>query len=80
MGALIRFFKKLSLLFTRGRFHSELDEEMAFHREQQEQAYELHGDIPLLNYPSAGFVGEMTNSAPGGKTTATSSKPLRGGS
>src|ERR1700691_888097 len=43
MGALIRFFKKLSLLFTRKRFHSDLDEEMAFHREQQEQALQAEG-------------------------------------
>ncbi len=37
MDAIIRFFKKLSILFTRERFHRELEEEMAFHREQQEK-------------------------------------------
>jgi predicted permease len=31
------FLKKLSMLFGRGRFGSELDEEMAFHREQAER-------------------------------------------
>ena len=31
-----RFFSKLALLFRRRRFNSELDEEMAFHREQVE--------------------------------------------
>jgi len=34
---LIRFLKKLSILFGRGRFRAELDEEMAFHRAQAEQ-------------------------------------------
>jgi macrolide transport system ATP-binding/permease protein len=46
MDAVIRFFKKLGILFTRGRFHSELEEEMAFHREQQEQALEAEGMDP----------------------------------
>jgi predicted permease len=32
-----RFFLKLALLFRRRRFNSELDEEMAFHREQVEK-------------------------------------------
>jgi len=32
-----RFFSKLALLFRRRRFNSELDEEMAFHREQVEK-------------------------------------------
>jgi macrolide transport system ATP-binding/permease protein len=37
MNALVKFAKKLLILFRRGRFHSELDEEMAFHRAQMEQ-------------------------------------------
>ncbi len=37
MGAMARFGKKLSLLLGRGRFRSELDEEMAFHRAQTEK-------------------------------------------
>ena len=32
MNPFLRFMKKLSLLFGRGRFRSELEEEMAFHR------------------------------------------------
>ncbi len=32
MSTFIRFMKKLSLLFGRGRFLSEPEEEMAFHR------------------------------------------------
>jgi len=32
-----RFFRKLALLFGRNRFRSDLDEEMAFHREQAER-------------------------------------------
>jgi macrolide transport system ATP-binding/permease protein len=37
MTPLTRFIKQLSILFTRGRFRSELDEEMAFHRAQVEK-------------------------------------------
>jgi predicted permease len=37
MNAMGRFFRKLAILFGRGRFRGELDEEMAFHREQAEK-------------------------------------------
>ena len=37
MKLLSRFTKKLSILFRRDRFRSELDEEMAFHRTQAEE-------------------------------------------
>ncbi|HEY6273401.1 MAG TPA: ABC transporter permease [Terriglobales bacterium] len=37
MNGLTRFMKKLAILFRRGQFHSELEEEMAFHRAQVEQ-------------------------------------------
>jgi len=37
MDPLIEFFRKLSRLLRRERFHSELEEEMAFHRERLEQ-------------------------------------------
>ena len=37
MNPFIRLMKKLSLLFDRGRFLRELDEEMAFHRAQAER-------------------------------------------
>jgi len=37
------FAKKLNLLFSRDKFHSELDEEMAFHREQAEKEFIASG-------------------------------------
>jgi putative ABC transport system permease protein len=43
MDAIVRFLKRLGILFTRERFRSDLDEEMAFHREQQEQALQAEG-------------------------------------
>lgn len=39
MTPLSRFFNKLSLLFVRKRFHSELDEEIAFHLEETEKHF-----------------------------------------
>jgi len=38
-----RFLRKLSLLFGRARFESELDEEMAFHRAEAEEAFAADG-------------------------------------
>ena len=46
MDAIVRFFKKLWMLVTRERFHSELEEEMVFHREQQEKALQAEGMTP----------------------------------
>ena len=46
MDAIVRFCRKLSMLFTRERFHSDLEEEMAFHREQQAQALQTEGMTP----------------------------------
>ncbi|MBZ5722720.1 MAG: ABC transporter permease [Acidobacteriia bacterium] len=46
MDTIARFFIKLRMLLTRDRFHRELDEEMAFHREQQQQALEAQGMTP----------------------------------
>jgi predicted permease len=37
LNFITRFLKKLIMLFARGRFSNELDEEMAFHREQAER-------------------------------------------
>jgi len=37
LNSLIHFMEKLSILFGRRRFGAELDEEMAFHREQAER-------------------------------------------
>jgi macrolide transport system ATP-binding/permease protein len=41
-----RFFHRLSILLGRGRFRSELDEEMAFHRAEAERELIAHGMSP----------------------------------
>lgn len=41
-----RFVKKFSILFSRERFASALDEEMAFHREQVEKELVAEGMAP----------------------------------
>jgi hypothetical protein len=46
MNPFLRFMKKLSLLFGRGRFLSELEEEMAFHRAQAEKEFVAGGMTP----------------------------------
>jgi predicted permease len=46
MNSMIRFAKKLSILMGRKRFGSELDEEMAFHREQAEREFVAGGMAP----------------------------------
>ncbi|HYL09494.1 MAG TPA: ABC transporter permease [Candidatus Acidoferrales bacterium] len=43
MDAILRFFRKLWLLIRRERFHDELAEEMAFHREQVEKEFCAEG-------------------------------------
>src|ERR1700728_18953 len=43
MNPITRFMKKLSILFGRERFVSELDEEMAFHRAQVEKEFVANG-------------------------------------
>ncbi len=43
MNLLSRFIKKLSILFQRDRFRSELDEEMEFHRAQAAKEFEAGG-------------------------------------
>jgi macrolide transport system ATP-binding/permease protein len=43
MNPITRFMKKLSILFGRERFASELDEEMAFHRAQVEKEFVANG-------------------------------------
>ena len=43
MNPLIRILRKLSILFRSGRFRRELDEEMAFHREQMEKELMAEG-------------------------------------
>lgn len=46
MDSILRLFRKLSLLFRRGRFNDELAEEMAFHREQAEKELQAEGMSP----------------------------------
>jgi putative ABC transport system permease protein len=46
MTTLTGFTRKLGMLLGRRRFRSELDEEMAFHRDEQQRAYEIAGMPP----------------------------------
>src|SRR5882757_9306989 len=46
MDSITRFFKKLRLLVRREDFHLELEEEMAFHREQAERQLQEEGMTP----------------------------------
>src|SRR6516164_4832422 len=49
-----RFTRKLRILFNRNRFRSELDEEMAFHREQVEKEFIAAGMSPDQARSAAG--------------------------
>jgi hypothetical protein len=46
MKSIVRFFHKVAVLIRRERFRRDLDEEMAFHREQTEQALRNNGMTP----------------------------------
>ena len=46
MNVISRFVKKISILFGRKRFASDLDEEMAFHREQAKSEFIASGMTP----------------------------------
>jgi len=46
MSMIRAFANKISILFGRDRFRSELDEEMAFHREQAEREFLAGGMTP----------------------------------
>jgi predicted permease len=46
VNAISRFLRRLSLLFRRNRFRSDLDDEMAFHREQAEHDLRASGMSP----------------------------------
>lgn len=46
MDSITRFFRKLQFLVGRKKFESELDEEMAFHREQTEKKLQADGLTP----------------------------------
>jgi macrolide transport system ATP-binding/permease protein len=43
MGMMSLFLKRFCILFARDRFRSELDEEVAFHRQQAEEEYLADG-------------------------------------
>jgi macrolide transport system ATP-binding/permease protein len=43
MNFLDRVFRKLGMLLRRGRFNDELDEEMAFHRDEASREFEVQG-------------------------------------
>ena len=43
MDSITRFFRKCRIFLRRDAFNSELEEEMAFHREQSEKAFEADG-------------------------------------
>jgi macrolide transport system ATP-binding/permease protein len=46
MNALLRLFRKIAVLLRRERFDQELQEEMAFHREQAAKEFEARGITP----------------------------------
>jgi len=46
LNAMVRTMKRLSILLARNRFRNELDEEMAFHREQTEREFINGGMAP----------------------------------
>ncbi|HWE84519.1 MAG TPA: ABC transporter permease [Terracidiphilus sp.] len=53
MNVISRFLRKLPLLFGRNRFRSELDEEMAFHRDQTERELIASGLTPQAAHTAA---------------------------
>ena len=58
MNAITRFVKKLTILFGRKRFSGELDEEMAFHREQAEREFVASWMTPeAARYRRCGSLG-----------------------
>ena len=61
MNAFSRMARKLTLLFRRNRFRNELDEEMAFHREQVEEDLRESGISPeAAHYAAIRQVGNAT--------------------
>jgi macrolide transport system ATP-binding/permease protein len=53
MDAIGRFFKRFGMLLRRGKFNSELDEEMSFHREQKEKELLEAGVAPEAAHHAA---------------------------
>src|SRR5271166_4428406 len=61
MDAIVRFFRKLPFLLHREQFNSELDEEMAFHREQAEKELAEDGvDPEAAHYAAMRKFGNTT--------------------
>ena len=53
MDAIARFFKKAGMLLRSEKFNSELEEEMAFHREQKEKELREAGAAPEAAHHAA---------------------------
>lgn len=53
MDSIARFFKKLGMFFRREKFSGDLEEEMAFHREQKEQELRAEGMAPAAAHHEA---------------------------
>jgi predicted permease len=53
MDSIARFFTKAGMLFRRGKFNSELEEEMSFHREQKEKDLREAGVAPETAHHAA---------------------------
>ncbi len=61
MHGMLRLFRKLALLVRRNRFHEELADEMAFHREQTERELRAEGLAPdEARYAAARQFGNPT--------------------
>jgi macrolide transport system ATP-binding/permease protein len=72
MNSISRFLKKLALLFRRRRFRAELEDEMAFHREQAEREFIAGGMKPeaaryaaMRQFGNAARVKEKSHEAVG---------------
>ena len=53
MDSISRFFKKIGMLLRREKFNRELEEEMAFHREQKEREFRNAGVSPQAAHRAA---------------------------
>ena len=61
MNSIARFAKKLSILLLRKKFSDDLDEEMAFHREQAERDFHANGMTPeAAHYAALRQFGNVT--------------------
>src|SRR2546430_16662951 len=61
MDAVLRWFRKLGILVRRERFHRELQEEMAYHRQQSEQELQAAGmESQAAHYAAVRQLGNVT--------------------